>query len=360
MKYLILIIQICVVHGVAAQNVIYFTDETKMVGKITEILPNKIKFIDDETDKSEVRQNEKVCFAFNSKGSYLTFSRDMPPTLKEKEDFIKQVGDPSDFDIIAYTSGVVIFTHITKETEDQLSYINDKIVKETVPTSTVSFLIRRDGTHKVFISNQQATSILKLNQQRVNNFIQNVKTVTPSGNPSVEKVTTLSREQKSLFSTMAYNKVQDFTTYIKQVSSTTIPSNEKDKDINLASDLFKQGAKIQVTNVNVDTKQIFALRDYLYRVKFNAGRYQKIEIESADVSYVTSFRADGEGNIYGSVTYTQKFIGYVDNKPAYQDVTTKKVEIIIKTYNKSVNGQDIRAYDVFLGDVSVMQTRKKV
>ena len=40
-------------HGVAAQNVIYLADETKIPGKIIEITSNKVKFkrIDDVTDK---------------------------------------------------------------------------------------------------------------------------------------------------------------------------------------------------------------------------------------------------------------------------------------------------------------------
>ena len=360
MIYLVLLIQICVFHAAAAQNVIYFTDETKVLGKITDILPNKIKFTDDETDKSETRQNEKLCFAFNSTGNYLTFSKNALPTSKEKEDFIKQVGNLGDFDIVCDISGNVVFTKITKETENQLSYINDKTIYTTVLTSMMSFLIRKDGTHKIFISNQQAAPMLKLNQQMINNFIQKGKTISTSGNSLESNIVTLSREQKILFGKMATDKVGEFTTYIKQISSVTIPSNEKNKDINLACDLFKLNAQIQVSNINVDTKQTYQLRNYLNRVLLNASRYQKIDIESAEINYVTQFRKDEDGNFYGVVTYKQKFIGYVDNIPAYQDFTTRKVQVIIKVYHKSVNGQDMRAFDVVLGDVSVMETRKKM
>lgn len=361
MKYFILLIQICVIHGVTAQNVIYFADETKVLGKVTDILPNKIKFTDEETDKSESRQNEKLCFAFNSKGSYLTFSKDVPLTPKEKEDFIKQVGDPNDFDVVGYVSGEVIFTKITKETENQLSYINDKTVTTTVPTSIVTFLIRKDGTHKIYTSNKQAAPVLKLNQQKVNDFIQKSNVIKPSGEPAENNVVTISYEQKKRFGKIATDKVAEFTTYVKEIYSTDIASAEKNKDVNLACDLFKQDAQIEISNVNIpDKKNKYPIRNYLNLLLYNAARYQKIVIESADINYVTQFKQATDGSYYGTVSYVQKFIGYIDGVPAYQDITTRGVEIIIKTYYKLINGQEIRAYDVVLGDVSVKETRRKM
>lgn len=364
MKYLLALLLSLIGSRVTAQNIIYLADETKIFGKVTDMQSNKIKFkkTDDLTEKIETRLNEKLCFAFNSAGSYTVFQKDYLSSNKEKEDFIKQVGDLSGLDIICDIDGNVIITKVTKETESQISYINDKTVLTTLPISNLCFLIRNDGTHKIFVGNQQAMPVLKANQKKINAFIQHDSDQNArSGLNAVFK--TLTYEEKKHFGIIAKNKVEEFANYLETLTSDNISETSASATINFACNLFEDKAQIEVSSLSSDNrvnKIKYPIRDYLNRFRIRVTKYQKVKLESADIGYVTSFRIGTDGNYHGNVIYVQKYIGFIDNAPAYQDVTARRVDVIIKKYEKSVNGENIEAYEVVLGDVSVSETKRKM
>ena len=106
--------------------------------------------------------------------------------------------------------------------------------------------------------------------------------------------------------------------------------------------------------VNVAGKPKFKIRQYLQRVR-NLN-YDDITIEWADLQYASDFTKGPDGNYYAYVVFSQRFTGSKDNQIVYQDVTTKRTQIILKIYEKAVQGEITENWDVFLGDISVVQT----
>ena len=84
--------------------------------------------------------------------------------------------------------------------------------------------------------------------------------------------------------------------------------------------------------------------------------YDKILIEWADLQYTSDFRKGVDGNYYGYIIFRQRFVAEKDNQVVYEDLTTKKAEVTLKSYNKNIEGQAIENWDVFLGDIRVQQT----
>ena len=58
------------------------------------------------------------------------------------------------------------------------------------------------------------------------------------------------------------------------------------------------------------------------------------------------------------VTFVQKFRGFVDGEVVYGDITKRNLTIVLKHYEKAVEGQTVDSWDVFLADVGVVETKK--
>ena len=72
---------------------------------------------------------------------------------------------------------------------------------------------------------------------------------------------------------------------------------------------------------------------------------------------VRHFRKGPDGNYYGVISIQQKFTGFIDNKPVFADVTTKNIEIVLKTYKKEVDGESLELWDVFLNNVGISESK---
>ena len=113
---------------------------------------------------------------------------------------------------------------------------------------------------------------------------------------------------------------------------------------------------VQVSSNTRPGAREFPVRTYLNRVRMLD--YQKVIIEGAAFSYVSSFKMGPDGNYYGIAKFQQKFKGFKENQAVYEDVTTKTVAVVLKPYQKSVDGESIEMWDVFLGDIQVQDISK--
>jgi hypothetical protein len=83
-----------------------------------------------------------------------------------------------------------------------------------------------------------------------------------------------------------------------------------------------------------------------------------VEIEWTNVQYVSKLRKGPDGNYYGIITFEQTFKGYSgDNQLQYSDVTRKNIEVVLKTYNRNVEGKSVPTWDVFLSEIKVISTK---
>ena len=127
----------------------------------------------------------------------------------------------------------------------------------------------------------------------------------------------------------------------------------------MACNLFSsEDSRVEVSNTNSAIKNKYKVREYLNRLQFKAGQFDKIIIEYADINYASDFKKGTDGNYYATVTFVQKFIGFVDGNIAYGDITKRNLTIVVKSFEKVVNGEAQQAWDVYLADMGVVQTLK--
>ncbi len=161
------------------------------------------------------------------------------------------------------------------------------------------------------------------------------------------------------FGTKALEKTQEFTRYIQTITSVNTNKDAAYKSVDMACELFiDENARVEVSNAVKGTKNKYKIRDYLNRLLIKSGQYDKVQVEYANINYASKFKKGADGNYYGSVTFVQKFQGFIDGNLVYGDQTKRSVTVILKRYEKAVEGQNVSGWDVFLDDVGVVETKK--
>jgi hypothetical protein len=158
------------------------------------------------------------------------------------------------------------------------------------------------------------------------------------------------------FSDKALQKIDDFTNYISIIASKETYPESANQAIELAIELFvSEDVQVEVSTTGFSASVKRKIRDYLNRLKLL--KYDRVDIQWADINYVSNFRKAPDGNYYGTVSVKQTFRGYKDNQVVYSDVTTKDVEVVIKGMEKSIQGQLTMVWDVLLSDIGVVDTK---
>ncbi len=164
---------------------------------------------------------------------------------------------------------------------------------------------------------------------------------------------------KAEFSKKALLKTGQFSTYLQIITAVNTTKEGAAKSIDMACNLFSsEDSRVEVSNTKTVIKNKYKVRDYLNRLQFKSGQYDKIIIEYADINYASDFKKGTDGNYYAIVTFVQKFMGFKDGNVAYGDITKRNLTIVVKSFEKVVNGEAQQAWDVFLSDMGVVETRK--
>lgn len=159
------------------------------------------------------------------------------------------------------------------------------------------------------------------------------------------------------YRTKALDKTDNLATYFQIIADKETPWQDANKAIDLAVKLFiNEDAKVEVSSVNSVQKKHYPIRVYLERLKLL--KYDQVDIEWSDISYVSELRKGPDGNYYGTISFVQKFTGYRDGQVAYSDLTRKNIEVILKGYEKDVGGEIVELWDIFLSDIGVVNTRR--
>lgn len=376
MKYIYLSVLLLISSKLLAQDVVYLTDGTKLPGKITEITAEKVKFknLANPTGPLYSRTTDKLLFAFNAAGDYLVFVKEIPYAEKDKEVFLAQAPKTRFFDALVDTKGVVTSTIIASETEADV-ICNNKGEEVKVPKSSLAFLVRRNGTHQVFGSPEQVVPVLAASQGKLSSALPAAAPVAAAPRaaapPVAQPLTAGSTDaagaastvaaplDMKLFNRKALEKTEEFTGYMQLIVAVNTNREAAKKGINLATALFlSPESRVEVSSVNNPTRNKYKIRDYLDRLMLRSGQFDKVQIEYANVNYASKFKKGTDGNYYGIVTFVQTFRGFVDNKVVYGDVTKRNVTVVLKPYEKAINGEYVAAWDVFLDDVGVVETKK--
>ncbi len=148
-------------------------------------------------------------------------------------------------------------------------------------------------------------------------------------------------------------KVRKLIDYIEIIAQKTTSQTSALATMENAIGLFdSENHSVEVSSKYRPDKSKFPIRTYLNRIRML--NYQKVTIDAASFTYVSNFKLGPDGNYYGIAKFRQLFVGYRENRPIYRDITTKSIAVVLKPYQKSIDGQSQEFWDVFLGDISVI------
>ncbi|MBP7168006.1 MAG: hypothetical protein KBB64_10100 [Bacteroidia bacterium] len=152
------------------------------------------------------------------------------------------------------------------------------------------------------------------------------------------------------------NKVEQLKNFIDIISNKSTSTTEATQAIELAVGLFDSEERtVTVSSLTTSTSKNRKVRVYFNRLK--QLPYTEVKVEWANFQYTSKFKKGNDGKYYGYVTFEQRFTGYIDGIPVYQDKIERNLTIVISKYQKIVNGNLVDEWDVFLGDMAISERR---
>jgi len=369
-KYIyILLILFCFVAQ--AQEKIYFDVTDAQSGKVVELEGERFKMQifkgASQIERTTSRPN--ILFFFNNVGNYLVTSQlSVNPTevnTKLKELYAATKKPDNDI-IIKYLQTLeVIQGTISYESDDIINYLNLQGKSSSINKKEVLAVIKKDGSHALYLEPRDAEKLLVRAQVIISNFKAPAAVVvapTPEPAPQPKPVvvetkpqrdpTTWTTEERAKYEEKGVNKVHEFVQFINIISDKTVSGDIKDSKIKEALQLFQPEATIQVTSKKGDVRTL-KIENYFRRIKLLA--YSNTSVEMVNVSYTTSPVKEADGNYYGVIEGEQIFTGFgKDNTVKYSDVTKKSVKVKFQPNSEFLKGQEVRVYDVLLGNVTIV------
>lgn len=368
------------------QDNIYLIDETSIKNiEILQIDSKRLKYRT-KNGKDQAMNTKQVVMAFNGRGRYLVF----PSSDEQIGTFFTDEQQPSEVDLIVTLSEQVIPGYINAEDPMHIDFQDAASQEATKKYSTteIAAILYKDGRHKLFTSPSQASSILtaasgQISKTRLASYqkaapkaatppTQLLSSVTPAVQEEKEEAAPVVASVEStapatgpapqaslkidhaLYSRKALQKTEDLSTYLGIISSRSSELQEADKAVEMAIRLFvNEDAQVEVSSKAGRARH--KIRAYLNKLKLL--KYDRIEIHWTDISYVSDLKKGVDGNYYGIITLQQRFMGFHENKLVYSDLTEKNVEVIVKAYQKEVDGEKQEMWDVFLSDIGVVETK---
>jgi len=397
-----------------SQDNIYMDKEIKQ-GKVLDISSSKIKYREPGNAGSvNTIPRNKVLFIFNSFGRYVAFSANDTSTVSPG--FFQSTNNryPTD-DTIFTSQGNKIDCSIIVEDENTIYYSAGNGV-EKMDKANVIGIVYKTGKHKILTSNTVAAANLLLRLQNIDRAAAELKrlnsvdssdksmgTTTAMVNSKIEdkplsaasvhetpvheipvhetavhetskksvkndnfKSTSLENSPEYVdelnevtfkdYEKKALEKTSELSGYLKVLCDKSTDYDRSNKAIDQACTLFvNEGSVVELSTLNNTSIQRFKIRDYLKRLKL--VKYGKVEIQWANIQYVSKLRKSPDGRYRGVITFEQTFTGFVEDKIVYSDKTTKNVEVVLTTYKKSVEGKSKTIWDVLLSDIRVVETK---
>ena len=167
----------------------------------------------------------------------------------------------------------------------------------------------------------------------------------------------LSETDYEEFAAKAVNKAEYLNNYLSLLCNHTLDLYDKEQARESALKLFVHDSTVvQVSSINQEELETYTIDAYLEHLTL--FDYDKVELLWRNVQYVTKFRLAPDGNYYGTITVEQVFRGLKDGRPIYEDITQKDIEIVLGNFIKEESGVTEYAWDVFLSDIGVEETRR--
>lgn len=344
------------------ENDIVITRYAEMIeGTIRSISKTEIEIVSSESNSvSKLKSDETILVVY----------RDGRHVLLKNAGEVKAILEymhPQVAALIEKPASVTTTESAPNQPTGRPSHLGNQTSTTTTQTTPQQPAQQAVNTQQVVNSSPPANNsqtVTESNQQANSNAINSATSTSfqPTNTPvNNEKESSTSPNELSdidfdEFSDKALQKIDDFTGYLSIISSKETFPESANQAIDLAVELFvNEDVIVEVSTVGYAESVKRKIRDYLTRLKLL--KYDKVEIQWADINYVSNFRKAPDGNYYGTLTVKQTFRGYKDNQVVYSDVTQKDVEVVIKGMEKAVQGQKEMVWDVLLSDIGVLDTK---
>lgn len=185
---------------------------------------------------------------------------------------------------------------------------------------------------------------------------QNITEASPKKTPEPDAIKIFTEEEMAEFHNRGQSKIKMLETFIQQIGSKTTASYIASEAIENAVRLFdSEDRTVEVSSLNRPEKSSFKIRTYFNRLKMLS--YDEVDITWADFNYASQFVRARDNTYRAYITFVQRFTGVKDGQVVYTDVTEKRQEVILKSYKKTIEGEENEIWDVLLGDMSVEHTQ---
>jgi len=359
-----------------AQDVIYVTSGTVIQCNIHDIDNRGIRYrkIENPDGPLFTLSAKYISLVFFENGHYVVLPAS-DPSLLDPDNYQSR-----DHDLLIMADGMVLEVVVAEIDNDNKLIKYHKLENPGGPVYSVGFarlaaIIFRTGRHALLLPPQKAIDALLIAQHHL-----------MTTEPPIPKAMVATYEEQALpenespiiqtpivnkrppyvlndvsfeeFMDKAFKKINDLGMYLEIITNKIKDYQEVNSAIDLAVSLFiNEEAIVEISSVNRQEKNSYPIRQYLNHLKLL--KYDRVDISWADVNHVSDFRLGPDGNYYGTVSVQQRFMGIIDNKVVYGDITEKHIEVILKGYEKEVNGQANFGWDVWLSDIGVENTRRK-
>lgn len=337
-----------------AQDVMYFKNDSKKVGKITEISKDKIEFQETPDAKPEKINKVDLALILFEDGSYLTLPSEYkgiqgPPETRHAEDWLLT----KDLRIVPCVINNAEGNPIT------VSTMGDTAKKDfSIPKDQLLAVLFANG-NKQLLGTKPAVLAEALRRKQIINPLLFLTPFEVKAPPKKKKdlgpELDLDQASYEQFKLRSLQKTEDLGKYLNLIANKSTESAIANKAVDQAVGLFvNEESTVETTKPNGEKDQQ-PIRAYLNKLKLL--KYSKVLIEWSDISYVSNLRRGPDGFYYGVISLQQKFSGFIDNKLVYSDVTRKNVEVQLRTYKKEVEGETVELWDVFLNNVGISASR---
>jgi hypothetical protein len=338
----------------AQEDVLYFRNDSKKVGIVSEIGQEKIQFRQSEDAPVEKISKADLVLVLFQNGAFLTFPSEYrgtegPPDSRHAEDWL-----------VTREGNLIACTIQNADSDPVLvSAMGDTARKDySVPREKLASILFANGKKQLLGTRPAllAEYLKKRNLISAADFLAPFE-LKPAEPKKKKQGPELDLDQASYeqFKQKSLQKTDDLGKYLNLIANRSTDPAVANKAVDQAVSLFlSDSSTVETTKPNGDRDQQ-PVRSYLNKLKLL--KYSRVVIEWTDISYVSNLRRGPDGYYYGVISLQQKFSGFIDNKMVYSDVTRKNVEVVLKTYKKEVDGETVELWDVFLNNVGISASR---
>ncbi len=320
-------------------DVLYKNDGEILSCVISGVMDNKIQYkVLDNVDGPVYNiLKEDVVLAFKNNGSYLIPSN---PTAQWV-----QAASADIHKIITKENQVIPATFIDIQADEVTFQENNSGENSSLSKDELLAVIQKDGSHTLFA--EPAKVVAAFSQLGDMNTFSSTE---------VREKLNMDEIDYEMFTQKALQKAEDLGWYLSELCNKKVDAFDKKKAEENAIKLFIHDSTwVEVSSLNRKEKDRYRIRQYLQRIRLL--EYDQVELTWRNINYITKLRLAPDGNYYGTITVQQLFRGIIDGKVQYQDVTQKDIEVVLTAYKLEKEGKTETAWDVFLSDIGVQQTK---